>query len=68
MWWGRVFGEGGECCGGEVEDTIRAVRMLAELLQALLQLRQCPVRLRTQLQASGQGRTQQRSGGARDRL
>jgi hypothetical protein len=65
MWWCRVFGQGRKFCGGEVEDTIRAMRALAELLQALLQLRQCPVRLRVQLQASGQGRAQQRARGPR---
>lgn len=52
----------------EVEDTIRTMRALAELLQALLQLCQRPVRLRVQVQASRQGRAQQCASGAHDRL
>ncbi|WP_242899999.1 hypothetical protein [Stenotrophomonas maltophilia] len=44
------------------------MRPLAELLQALLQLCQRPVRLRVQVQASRQGRAQQCASGAHDRL
>ncbi|MBI1572492.1 hypothetical protein, partial [Escherichia coli] len=44
------------------------MRALAELLQALLQLCQRPVRLRVHVQASRQGRAQQCASGAHHRL